>query len=495
MGTPTGLFFSQGNRDALDSVKALRLAKITAVDTVDMVVDIEFLEESSGKTRVPIPMPSAYPGGGIYSVPRKGAVVIVGIRAMQVPIILAYYPFNAFSPDSYYAISKQVFGIPDDLAEGDIFMRPAANAARCVVCGVTSSLTAWESNLDNTTLIERCPNCNIPAYVLDENSQIKTLNKLQLGSTFHMRSDGKIFIQGDNLANSEDGVGSQFKIVIDGVTGNVTITDAGDFDLSANGNVSLSGKDIAMSASGTIAQSMTSKTENIDGDRFESAVNRTIQASNTLLATAATLSLRALADMNAEADSRVTTVGKTDTYATGTLIATVNQNRTVTVNGADSETVAGAKTMSVGTALSLTVGGGVTVAIGGSETVTVAGSSLTKVTGTYGVTSTGAMSLISSAQISLTGTSIVLNGGVLPVARKTDATLINAVTDPTFMQFLTDLQTILTDIQTVYNLHTHLSALPGNPTGPTNAPSTATVPTPPTSVTGKIDNGNLTVLA
>lgn len=492
---PNGLFFSQGNRDALDSVKALRLAKITAVDTVDMVVDIEFLEESSGKTRVPIPMPSAYPGGGIYSVPRKGAVVIVGIRAMQVPIILAYYPFNAFSPDSYYAISKQVFGIPDDLAEGDIFMRPAANAARCVICGVTSSLVAWESNLDNTTLIERCPNCNIPAYVLDENSQIKTLNKLQLGSTFHMRSDGKIFIQGDNLANSEDGVGSQFKIVIDGVTGNVTISDAGDIDLSANGNVNLSGKDIALSATGTIAQSMTSKTENIDGDRFESAVNRTIQASNTLLATATTLSLRALADMSLEADSRTATVGKTDTYATGTLVATVNLNRTVTVKGDDIETVAGSKTMSVGTALSLTVGGGVTVSIGGSETVKIAGSSTTTVTGTHGVTSTGAMSLASSAQMSLNGTTIVLNGGVKAVARKDDATLINNVTDSTFIQFLTDLQTILADIQTVYNLHTHISNVPGNPTGPTNAPSTATVPTPPGTVTGKINAGNNTVLA
>ncbi len=495
--TPTGLFFNHGNREALEQVKNLRLAKITAVDTEDMVVEIEFLEETTGKTRVPIPMPMAYPGGGIYTVPKAGALVLVGLRSMQTPIIIGYYPYNAFSPDSYFALQRQVFGIPDPLSEGDIFMRAASGFAKCSVCNVISPSEAWTTNIDPNTLVERCPNCNVPAYVNDDQGLIQKLNKLLLGMTMHMRSDGKLFIQGDNLLSRANGDTQRLlKMVIDGVSGDITISDAGDWNLTANGDLFESSNNRTISVAGQSEEVADTRVVNTNQDVVENMVNKTVTAADTLLHVAQTISLRALTAMNVKTPSLTDIVEGDHLYSAGSLVASIDGDRAYDVGGDDSEDIVGSKTITIGTTLSVTVVGGSTVAIGGDSTVKITGSSSSTVLGTYSISATGAISITSTGgSTSVTGTTVVFNGGVLPVARKTDATLINNATDPAFITFLGDLYTILNDLQGSYNVHTHISGVPTTPTGPAVPLSTATVPTPPTTVDGIIDQGNTTVLA
>jgi len=480
----------------LDQVKNLRLAKITAVDTEDMVVEIEFLEESTGKTRVPIPMPMAYPGGGVWTIPKAGALVLVGLRSMQTPIIIGYYPYNAFSPDSYFALQRQVFGIPDELNEGDILMRTVSGFAKCSICNVITPTEGWTANIDPTTLVERCPNCNSVAYVNDEQGLIQKLNKLLLGMTLHMRSDGKLFLQGDNLLSRANGDTQRLlKIVIDGVSGNVTVADAGDWNVTATGDFFESSKNRTISVAGQSEEVADTRVVNTNQDVVENMVNKTVQAADTLLHTAQTLSLRALSAMNVKAATLTEIVDGDHLYSAGSLVASIEGDRVLDVGGDDAEEITGSKTITIGTTLGITVLGGSTVSIGGDSVVTVTGAETKTVGGAWSLSATGAVSIVSAAQTSITGTAVVFNGGILPVARKTDATLINNVTDPTFMTFLTDLQVILNDIQASYNVHTHISAIPGNPTGPAIPLSTATVPTPPATITGKIDAGNLTVLA
>lgn len=496
MVAPTGMFFARGNQDALDQVKNLRLAKITSVDTEDMVVQIEFLEETTSKTRVPIPMPMAYPGGGIYTVPKAGAMVIVGMRSMQTPIILGYYPYNAFSPDSYFSLQRQVFGIPDQLSEGDILMRAASGFAKCAICNVISPTEAWSANVDPNTLAERCPNCNAPAYVNDEQGLIQKLNKLLLGMTMHMRSDGKLFIQGDNLLSRSNGDTQRLlKMIIDGVSGDITISDAGDWSITANGDLFESSKSRTIKVEGQSEEVADTRVVNTNQDVVESMVNKTVTAADTILHVAQTISIRALSAMNVKTPTLSEIVEGDHLYSAGSLVAVVDGERTFTVGGDDTEEITGSKTVEIGTTLSVTVVGGSTVAIGGNSVVEITGSETITAGGAYSISATGAITITSSAQTSVTGTTVVFNSGVLPVARKTDATLINSATDPAFITFLSDLQTILTDLQTSYNVHTHISAAPGVPTGPAVPLSTATVPTPPTTVDGIIDQGNTTVLA
>lgn len=459
--SPMNLFFNHGNREALEQVKGLRLAKIASVNVDDMVAEIEFLEESTGKTRVPLPMPTAYPGGGIFSVPKKGAMVIVGIRSMQVPIILGYYPFNAFTPDSYFAISRQVFGIPDELSEGDVFMRAASPFAKCAACGVTSALEGFEANLDPNSLIERCPNCSAPAFVNDENGQIAKLNKLLLGMTLHMRADGKLFIQGDNQASRENGDTERLiKIVIDGVTGNMTIADAGDLNVTAQGSVFLGCKKMTVKSDGPIEEVADSRVANIGNDSVENVMNKTIQAANTVLATAQTLSLKALGIMNLGADTRATTVTGDDVLSAGSLIASIDADREVQVGANDIEEIILSKTVTIGTTLGVTVKGGSTMDVGidhkvtvtgaltekcGSYSMTVTGASSTSVTGAYSVAATGAVTIASSGSTaSLAGTSVILNGGTLGVARLTDTALSSTASDPAFWLFVNNLIAFLT---------------------------------------------------
>lgn len=498
---PTTMFHGRGNSDIVDQVKNLRLAKITAVNLDDMVVDIEFLEESSGKTRVPIPMPSVYPGGGVFSVPKKGALVIVGLRSMQVPVILAYYPFNAFSPDSFYAISKQVFGIPDDLSEGDVFIRSASDSSKCIVCGVTSSNSAFEANIDPTELVERCPNCNAPAYVNDENGRIKVLNKKQLGATFHMRSDGQIFIQGDNLASASNGDTERLlKIVINSVTGDITVQDAGDFIVNANGNAALDCKSLTITSNSKIEEGAASRSQQISGDSTESALNRTIQAKDTLSLAGNDISVKALSSITQESAGRSIVIGNTDTYVTGDLNATIQKNRVVRVLGDDVETVTMSKSVTVGTTLTVSVSGGSTVSIGGAEVVSVTGDSTVTVGGdhsfsvvgassvvvggAYSLQATGAASITSASTTDIAGSIVRFNAGVLAVARVTDTTLSNAASDGQYWAFIGNLVAFLTTF-----------AVDSTPFVASQAAAAVAAASIPFGITSKITSGNTTVKA
>jgi hypothetical protein len=84
--------------------------------------------------------------------------------------------------------------------------------------------------------------------------------------------------------------------------------------------------------------------------------------------------------------------------------------------------------------------------------------------------------------VTLNGPTITLNNGTLPAARQTDSTFSSLTQDPTFWQFIQNLFYI-------FNLHTHISATPGNPTTPPITPLTSF----PTQMEGIISSGSSTV--
>lgn len=503
MGNP---FFGQGNREALEQVKGLRLAKITSVNVDDMVAEIEFLEESSGKTRVPIPMPMSYPGGGIFSIPKKGAIVLVGIRAMQMPMIISFYPFNVFSPDSNYAIMKQVFGMPDELSEGDVFLRAASQFAKCATCFVISSIAAWEAKLDPTTLVELCPNCEAPAHTVDESGKIASLNKIQLGMTLHMRSDGKLFFQGDNMSDRGEGDTQRLiKGVIDGVTGDVTLTDANDIVVDANGNSSLTCSKATTVALNGIEESSDSRVENVTLDSIENVLNKTIDADDTVLITAETITARAAGIMDRSSGNLIESVDEDHTYVSGSLSAATSGNRTwvvgsVAIPADDFETIYGSTTVIIGGSVGETITGGVTMTIGGAQAVTVTGASsttfsggrtlvitgasTTTVTGAYSMSATGVVTLSSVAAMNISGATVVLNSGTLGVARLNDTTLSSAASDPVFWLFYNNLVAFLTTF-----------AADSTPFAASQAAAAIAVASATASITAKISSASTTVKA
>lgn len=104
----------------------------------------------------------------------------------------------------------------------------------------------------------------------------------------------------------------------------------------------------------------------------------------------------------------------------------------------------------------------------------------------------------SSGAITIDGTTINLNSGTFGVARLNDATIVNSLTDPTFMSYLTLLDTFMAAVFTAYNSHTHIYI--DTPVGPsiTAIPLpliTAVAPSHPSTVTGKINAASSTVKA
>lgn len=104
----------------------------------------------------------------------------------------------------------------------------------------------------------------------------------------------------------------------------------------------------------------------------------------------------------------------------------------------------------------------------------------------------------SSGAITIDGTTINLNNGTFGVARLNDATIVNALTDPAFMSYLTLLDTFMAAIFTTYNTHTHIYV--DTPVGPsvTAIPlplMTVPAPTHPSSVIGKVNAASSTVKA
>lgn len=89
-----------------------------------------------------------------------------------------------------------------------------------------------------------------------------------------------------------------------------------------------------------------------------------------------------------------------------------------------------------------------------------------------------------TGNISVTGTTINLNNGVQPIARVNDSTFSSIAQDPEFWNFI---QTLFI----IFNVHTHVSAAPGQPTSPPVTPLT----TYPTQMSGIVSSGSPTVKA
>jgi len=87
-----------------------------------------------------------------------------------------------------------------------------------------------------------------------------------------------------------------------------------------------------------------------------------------------------------------------------------------------------------------------------------------------------------TGNITLTGTTINLNQGIEPAARVNDSTFSSVTQDPAFWQFIQNLFII-------FNLHSHVSAAPGQPTSPPVTPLTSF----PTQMAGIISSGSSTV--
>jgi hypothetical protein len=91
-------FFDKGNENLTDQIDKVRVGSIAAVNTAQMTAEVTWLDDKGGRTKVPLSMPMVGPGFGIMAVPTRGTIVAVGMRAMQMPLILAYYP--ATTPSS-----------------------------------------------------------------------------------------------------------------------------------------------------------------------------------------------------------------------------------------------------------------------------------------------------------------------------------------------------------------------------------------------------------
>lgn len=523
MNHPTpDLFFNHGNRASIEEVKYLRIAQILSVDTVNMMCELNVLDKTATRSTVPLPLPMVYPGGGIIAVPTRGAHVVVGIRAMQMPLILAYYPFNTMAPDSYFQMYKQVYGMPETLQEGEIYIRARSDSAKCVACGVVSLLTAWEANIDTTTGIEQCPanQCNAPASVLDAATGLPlpgSVNKQFMGSTLRMTPQAELFYQADNIMSPEKGDTSRvFKLYINGVTGDVSFINANDISFQSNGNFYVGCQNFTVKADQQITETTQNKNTNTNQTTAANFTDHVMNATSSLTLQAQTLNHMITGFLNETMLNRTVSIAKAvdgsggaDTYeaASHTVFISGDQNslgritQIGLIDGSTTNAISdeldlyGAEVKNVYGTSTVTIVGASTAAYTSNYGLTVGGNLSQSVTGSWTSTSASA-NLTATGAFNLHGTNLIFNGGTLPTARQTDATVINAATDPTFINFFTLLQTFLTAFVTAFDSHVHTSAAAGSPTTPPTVPFvTPTVPAPPTTATGKITGGNTTVLA
>ena len=496
----------------VEDIKSLRLATITFVDARTMLADIEFLDDKTSRSGVPLPVPTMYPGGGVIAVPTEGAVVVVGMRAQQVPLVLAYYPYNVFTPGSVFQQVMNMWGMSESLSPGDVYLRARSDSAKCQVCNVISSIEAIQATADPETTLTYCPNCKTPSATVDSDGVVTAVNTQILGATFHMRADGTIFLQSSNLQSPDQGDASRlFKLAIDGRTGDMTLEGVGDLNVDASGDAYLGCRNLTLNASGAIEENATERRYNTASEVLENSLARVIQAADTLKMLAPMISLAATAAggtglISHEADNRTASVKLSDILSAGEIsLTTVSDeaagssgDRTVLIAGDDDElvlgakSVSGAKEISVQAATTLTLQGLSPANADGSlsespgSKVALGTNLSAETTGTMLIQSTGDGEIKSLATMKVTGASVLLNNGSLGVARTTDAIQLNAA----FTSFLTSLMTWLTNFQTFYNAHGHAAL--GSP------PSTlyaAAAPSPTTPVAGTITGGSSTVKA
>ena len=439
------LFFNKGTSTAIDDVKYLRLATIISVDTVKMVCDLMLGDKTSPRTGVPIPLPMVYPGGGIFAIPSRGAQVVVGIRAMQMPLILAYYPMNMMAPDSYFQMFKQVYGIPENLQEGEVFIRARGDSAKCLNCDVISLLLEWEANVDPGTTIERCPNCNVAALTMDPTSQLPvagSLVKQVMGSTLRMTPQAELFYQADNIMSPDKGdTRNIFKLYINGQTGEVSFMNAGDISFQSNGQFYIGCQNFILKSEtgiSEVAQQRVASVTSGNGTDVETTQSKTITALDTLSLNAPAINETAGGFLTQKAADRVSQIvgdglpgiGGTDSYETG--------SQTVVVSGDAS---------GLGRLVQIGTSDGKTTSFLFDE-LDLYGSEIKTIYGTQAVSVVGASSWKVGGILNIAAPVISLNTGKLPVARVSDSAVSTAVSDPAFWAFMNAITTFLAVFQT-----------------------------------------------
>jgi len=498
------LFFNQGNRQAVEEVKYLRLAQITSVDTVNMMCSLNILDKTSTRTTVPIPMPMAYPGGGIFAVPTVGTHVVVGIRPMQMPLVLGYYPLNTMAPDSYYQMYKQVYGMPEDLQEGEVYIRVRGDSAKCLTCGVTSLLTAWEANINATTLIEQCPNCHAPAFLMDPVTQLPlpaSINKQLLGSTLYMTNQAELSYMADNLMDQSAGdKTSLFQLYINGKTGEVTFANAGDVSFESNGTFSVQCQNYMVKADNAVTEMTQNKSFDTNQSLVEGSQDRTINADNSINLNSYSLNETLTGPANLSMSDRYLSIDNSDSYEAASA--------TVFISG---DPLGNGRVTQIGTAT-----GSVPdqMILYGNEFRNVYGDSTVEITGDISTTlATGDYELIAlkghisiaaaTGTLNLSGNQIVLNSWAGPptipasmgytgqgISRINDTVVSDVASDPKFWPFVQALTAFLNLF-----ISEAPSVLPPGALSGSIAAAAAAVKLAPSSLTSKITTGNITVLA
>lgn len=513
------MFFNTGNRQAIEDVKTLRLAQIIAVDTKNMMATINILDGTSYRTTVPLPLPMVYPGGGIIAVPGRGAHVVVGIRAMQMPLILGYYPYNTMSPDSYFQMFKQMYGFPETFEEGEVFIRARGKSAKCITCGTVSTLDAWQARLQPTTNIELCPNtaCNTPAVNLGPNglpvdgpNGEPAYNKQFMGSTLRMTADAQLFYQADNIMSPEKGDTSNiFKFHIDGASGDVTLSDARNIRFLSSGDFYVRCQNYTVKADNSITETTQNKNFNSNDTVSDSVQSHILTATDTIAHVAQTLVATVAGYMSHTVGSRVLQIKNSDSYsAVGQTITVTGSSNGVVTSGPARLTQIGLSDGSTTSTISddLELYGAEIRNVHGSSTVTIVGAATFAASSTYGLTvgtdytqnvtgswtgTSASANLTATGAFNLHGLNLIFNNGTLGVARVSDTVLVTATSDPVFINYFTLLKTFLDSFAAIYNLHTHASL--GATPLPLMIPATS--PDVPTQASGKITTGNTTVLA
>jgi len=240
------IFSNIGDKDNLELYKGLRLATIINVDEDKAVVSLQWLDKSGGRRQVPLSMPFCEQGWGIYAMPRKYGIVVCLTRPYEFPVIIAYIPPNFMGLDSSWKQFKQQSNMPQDFKSGEIILRNMIPKAKCRVCKVVSTFADWAANYGyvsgtlyptlNGLKVEKCPSCNVPAFILDANKiDIKTVNKIQMGILIYMKQDGKMRIKLNDGLDASDGFtkGSIVDILFD-ENSNLTVTGIQNLNISSD---------------------------------------------------------------------------------------------------------------------------------------------------------------------------------------------------------------------------------------------------------------------
>jgi len=268
------IFSNSGDKDNLELYKGLRLATIINVDEDRAVVSLQWLDKSGGRVQVPLSMPFCEQGWGIYTMPRKNSIVVCMTRPYEFPVIIAYIPTNFMGYDSFWKQYKQQSNMPQGFKSGEMILRNMILKAKCRVCKAVSTLKDWAENygyVDDKiypTLkgiqTERCPSpaCNVPAIIPEDNhTDIRTVNKIQMGILVYMQQDGKMQIKLNDGLDASDGFtkGSIIDIQFDDQS-NLTVTGIQKLDVSSDSTTvnAGDGNSIVLDKDGNIAAVVSS---------------------------------------------------------------------------------------------------------------------------------------------------------------------------------------------------------------------------------------------